>query len=90
METELISQMKKPGEKIWKGRENPEILPELIKYYIADEWRIKDYWKDEIERTLLWPKKVKEVKIEIKEERREKKKRHLWNLQQVKINSSTL
>ena len=52
-------------------RENPKIHPELIKYYITDEQRIIDSWKDEIGRTLRWPKKVKEVNIKRKEKRKE-------------------
>ena len=71
--TQLISQMKKQGEKKKKKREKPQIPPELIKSYIADKIRISDSWKDEIEKILLWPKKVKEVMIKRKEKSRWKK-----------------
>ena len=56
-----------------KWREYTKIHPELIKSNIPDKHRFDDTWKDEIEKILLWPKKVKEAKIKRKEKRREKK-----------------
>ena len=51
--------------------------------YIADKQRINDPWKDEIEKTLVWPKIVKEVKIKRKEKKK-RKERLLWNLPREK------